>query len=212
MSAAFIVSAILLVAVLVLFIDERKTSSGLRDDIKQQRETIDKFLEKRDGKQADPQEELELTQESICDAVRYNGYVPDPLDGGVLFKIQGENYVIRTDRLPYTCIDKSYTIDPSHYDMPLLREAGREVTDTIFIGKILFSTDSTSLNFQVDAYEPAYKHFRDSLECYINIIHNMQERLHEVYEKKQKQKEEQKQLDAFGFRKDESAPNHKILS
>ena len=148
MSAAFMVSAILLVAVLVLFIDERKTSCGLRDDIKQQRETI----------------------------------------------------------------DKSYTIDPSSYDMPLLREAGREVTDTIFIGKILFSTDNTSLYFQDDAYEPAYKHFRDSLECYINIIHNMQDRPHEVYEKKQKQKEEQKQLDAFGFRKDESAPNHKILS
>ena len=154
-----------------------------------------------------------LDERLVIEAIKYNGYVPGTDEGCVAFMIQGERYFIRTDRLPYFMLEKPYSINPEDYDMALFRQSASKVTEELFIGKVQLSEDGKTLRFQADAYEPTYGHCRDSLGCYLNIIHEMQRRLHEVYEGLKQQKENQKQLATFGYRTDEFKPGeNKILS
>ena len=222
MILALIFSVLAAIVFFSLFLDERSTLSDRNREIKDLEKTISNLsarpaethparVEQRGL--VDDQNNWDMTPQLVGDVVRYNGYIPETLERGVIFRIQGETYLIRTDRLPYIWLEKSYSIDPGDYDMPLLKEAAREITEGIFIGKTLITDDNTSLRFQADAFEPKYGHFRDALGCYLDVIHNMQNRLREVYEEKRKQKENQQQLESMGFRQKEEAPGeHKILS
>ena len=97
--------------------------------------------------------------------------------------------------------------------MALLRKAAGKVTDELFIGKVSITDDGETLRFQADAYEPSYGHFRDSIGCYLGVIHETQKRLHDVYDEMVRQKESQKELASYGFRSDESLTGeNKVLS
>ena len=224
MAIALIISVVVAILFISLFIDERNSTAGYRNEIKEQKKTIERLYAERGGNSGsvvisrprgtvDDQDQWELTPELVVDVLKYNGYVPSIEDGFVFFIIQGERYFIRTDRLPYFMLEKPYTINSENYDLELFRQAAVKVTDEIFIGKVSISDDGETLRFQADAYEPSYGHCRDSLQCYVNIIHQMQKRLHEVYEEMQKQRENQKQLEAIGFRTGENKTGeNKIMS
>ena len=85
--------------------------------------------------------------------------------------------------------------------------------EELFIGKVSITDDGETLRFQADAYEPSYGHFRDSIGCYLGVIHETQKRLHDVYDEMVRQKESQKELASYGFRSDESLTGeNKVLS
>lgn len=225
MVIALIISITVAVIFISLFIDERSSTAGYRNEIKEQKKTIEHLYAERgaDGgngvvisrprSSVDDQEQRELTPELVEDALKYNGYVPAAEDMFVVFMIQGERYFVRTDRLPYFMIEKPYSLDKDKYDIVLLREAASRITDSIFIGKIFLSEDGENLRFQADAYEPTYGHLRDSIGCYLGVIHEMQKQLHDVYEDMLKRKENQKEFESLGFRTgQEVTGDSKILS
>lgn len=211
MTAALIIFSIVVAGVFCfLFIGERQQSAGLRKEVKQLEEQLGNS--KSEGKDVN-QDRQALNPALVAEALKYNGYVPNPEEGYVLFMIQGERYFIRTDNLPYMMLDKPYSIDPGKYDMALLRKAAGKVTDELFIGKVSITDDGETLRFQADAYEPSYGHFRDAIGCYLGVIHETQKRLHDVYDEMVRQKESQKELASYGFRSDESQPGeNKVLS
>ena len=193
MVAALIISICVAIIFLGLFISERSSSEEFRKEISGQKKAMDRLRDElMAGKgnevsdhleKADGQEARKLTVELVSEALKYNG------------------------------LDKPYSIDPGKYDMALLRKAAGKVTDELFIGKVSITDDGETLRFQADAYEPSYGHFRDSIGCYLGVIHETQKRLHDVYEEMVKQKENQKELASYGFRSDESQPGeNKVLS
>ena len=223
MVAALIISVCVAIIFLGLFISERSSSEEFRKEISGQKKALDRLHDELvagkgndvSGRPETPggQEARKLTGELVSEALKYNGYVPAPEEGYVLFMIQGEKYFIRTDNLPYMMMDKPYSIDPAQYDMALLRKAASKVTDELFIGKVTITDDGETLRFQADAYEPSYGHFLDAIGCYLGVIHEMQKRLHDVYDEMVKQKENQKELASYGFRSEESTPGeNKVLS
>lgn len=123
-----------------------------------------------------------LTQELVCEAVRFNGFVPTPEDDYVMFMVEGEKYFIQTERIPYLLIDKSYAIQKDDYDMDLFRKAAFEVTSQIIMGKVIISEDGSSLRFNLDSFENSYEHFRDALPTFIGIINETQQRFSRRYD------------------------------
>ena len=223
MVAALIISICVAIIFLGLFISERSSSEEFRKEISGQKKAFDRLRDElMAGKgndvsghleTADGHEARKLTGELVSEALKYNGYVPNPEEGYVLFMIQGERYFIRTDNLPYMMLDKPYSIDPGKYDMALLRKAAGKVTDELFIGKVSITDDGETLRFQADAYEPSYGHFRDAIGCYLGVIHETQKRLHDVYDEMVKEKENQKELASYGFHSGESLTGeNKVLS
>ena len=97
--------------------------------------------------------------------------------------------------------------------MALLKVAATRVTESIFIGKTVIDDDGETLRFVADAYEPTYSHLRDAIGAYLSVINDMQGRLHDVYEDMCKKRENQKELESYGFTtgQDNSGQN-KVLS
>ena len=211
MALALIISIVVAVVFVSLYIDERSTAAAYREEIQEQKKAIARSPSEHGI--IDDQDLRKLTSELVTDIIKYYGYVPSEFDGFVAFMIQGERYFIRTDRLPYLVLEKPYTISPDKYDLVLFRKAAAMLTDEIFIGKVSISEDGETLRFGADAYEPTYGHCRDALGCYLNIIHHMQKRLHEIYEELLNQKDNQKKLETIGFRTGESKTGeNKLLS
>lgn len=211
MALALIISIVVAVVFVSLYIDERSNAAAYREEIQEQKKAIARSPS--DHGMIDDQDLRKLTPELVTDIIKYYGYVPGEFDGFVAFMIQGERYFIRTDRLPYLALEKQYTIDPDKYELGLFRKAAAMLTDEIFIGKVSISEDGETLRFGADAYEPTYGHCRDALVCYLNIIHQMQNRLHEIYEELLNKKDNQKKLEAIGFRTGESKTGeNKLLS
>ena len=132
-----------------------------------------------------------LTKELVCEAVRFNGYVPTPEDGYVMFMVEGEKYFIQTERIPYLLIDKSYAFQQDDYDMDLFRKAASEVTSQIIMGKVIISEDGSSLRFNLDSFENRYEHFRDALPTFIGIINETQQRFGRRYDELKAEQERQ---------------------
>ena len=183
MITAFVTSTIVAIIFICLFIEEHHSMKEYLKENKEQR--------KVDLPAADEnsQDLWEITPQLISDAVKFAGYVPLVSDNFVEFRIQGEKYFIRTERLPYLTVDKGYVVDPEDFDIELMRQAAAIVTRDIFIGKITLSDDGTVLRFQADAFEPSYGHFRDSIQNYLSIIVDTQERFREVYDDLREKKE-----------------------
>ena len=106
MVAALIISICVAIIFLGLFISERSSSEEFRKEISGQKRALDRLRDELvAGKgndvsghmeTADGQEARKLTGELVSEALKYNGYVPNPEEGYVLFMIQGERYFIRT--------------------------------------------------------------------------------------------------------------------
>ena len=122
-----------------------------------------------------------LTIEKIADAIRMEGYFPDIEEGGVSFKVQGERYFVSTDRFPLLFIVKSYSIDPTVWEMDLLREAAHRMSDNLIMVKASISDDDRAMNFFVAAQDRNFESFRANFVSYLSVLFDGQQMLGDEY-------------------------------
>ena len=208
MVIALILSVSVAIIFAGLFFDERGTVKEYSDENKSQRAEISRL---RDTAQVTPGEALvarptvddqdlwNLTPDLVADVVKYNGYVPDKKEDAVFFMVQGERYVVPTDRLPYLLVMKRFSIDKEKYDIVLLRQAAATTTDARLIGKVSLSDDGGVLCFFVSAIEPKYGHFRDVFNEYVSIINDLENMFGETYNQMVRDKEDIAKFEANGI-------------
>lgn len=211
MITALIITVTVAIIFIALFLDERGTVKEYRDENKSQRTEITRLSEVARKASSEPGEALvskplvddqdnwALTPDLVADVVKFNGYVPDKKEDAVFFMVQGERYVVPTDRLPYLLVMKRFSIDKEKYDIVLLRQAAAKTTDARLIGKVSVSDDGGVLCFFVSAIEPKYGHFRDVLNEYVSIINDLETCLGETYNQMLSDKEDISKLEANGI-------------
>ena len=122
-----------------------------------------------------------LTVEKIADAIRMEGYVPEKEGNLVSFKAQGEGYYVDTDRLPMFFLVKWYNVDPTAWDMDILRAAAHKMSDDLVMVKAGVSEDDKTLNFFIAAQDRNYESFRTNLVYYLHILNDGQQKLAQEY-------------------------------
>lgn len=124
----------------------------------------------------------QLDKESVMEAIRYNGYVPDADENWITIMVQGELYVIDPDRFPIMTIMKPYSLDHNKRDMNLLHMAAQQVSDELIMAKVIFTGEhEDGIAFQLVAIENKYGHFKDCLTKYISIIEEAHTRTNNIY-------------------------------
>ena len=211
MITAFIITLTVAIIFIALYLDERGTVKEYRDENKSHRAEITRLSEVARKASSEPGEALvsrppvddqdnwALTPDLVADVVKFNGYVPDKKEDAVFFMVQGERYVVPTDRLPYLLVMKRFNIDKEKYDIGLLRQATATVTDAKLIGKVSLSDDGWILCFFVSAIETKYGHFRDVFNEYVSIINDLETCLGETYNQMLSDKEDISKLEANGI-------------
>ena len=215
MVAALIISICVAIIFLGLFISERSSSEEFRKEISGQKRALDRLRDELvAGKgndvsghmeTADGQEARKLTGELVSEALKQ---AADRSGPSVFIGRYGKSSDIRRilethPQLQAKADRGTFFYRPwGSYEELVKRVDSRSITD-----------DGETLRFQADAYEPSYGHFRDSIGCYLGVIHETQKRLHDVYDEMVRQKESQKELASYGFRSDESLTGeNKVLS
>ena len=175
---------------LIIFQDNKNTKLSVENRLMKDR--MDSLREKLAEKA--PAAEDPLTVESIQEAIRHAGYVPNVLnDDWVKFMIQGDAYNVQTDRLPRVFVDRGFTLDPNEWDMEILRHAAHLMSDELAMVKALIikNDDETwAIRFMVAAEDRNYSSFRDNLQDYIELIEEGRRRMGDIYEEIIKRKRE----------------------
>ncbi len=122
-----------------------------------------------------------LTVDKIADAIRMEGYFPEMEGNLVSFKVQGEGYYVDTDRLPMFFLVKWYNVDPTAWDMELLRTAAHKMSDDLVMVKAGVSEDDKTINFFIAAQDRNYESFRTNLVYYLHILNDGQQKLAQEY-------------------------------
>ena len=122
-----------------------------------------------------------LTVDKIADAIRMEGYFPEKEGNLVSFKAQGEGYYVDTDRLPMFFLVKWYNVDPTAWDMDILRAAAHKMSDDLVMVKAGVSEDDRTLNFFIAAQDRNYESFRANLVYYLHILNDGQQKLAQEY-------------------------------
>ena len=122
-----------------------------------------------------------LTVDKIADAIRMEGYFPEKDGNLVSFKAQGEGYYVDTDRLPMFFLVKWYNVDPTAWDMDILRTAAHKMSDDLVMVKAGISEDDKTLNFFIAAQDRNYESFRTNLVYYLHILNDGQQKLVQEY-------------------------------
>lgn len=172
------VSIVIIAVLAVLLVERFLENRRLSRDILQQQETNRELLKRVSAPAGDPEP---LTVERIAEAIRKEGFLPDVEEAGVRFKAQGENYFVDTERLPLFFLVKGYNLNPDDWDVDLLREAARQMSDDLAMVKANIASDNRSLNFFVGAQDRNYESFRSNLVSYLHILEDGQRRMNEEY-------------------------------
>lgn len=122
-----------------------------------------------------------LSVDKIADAIRMEGYFPEKEGNLVSFKAQGEGYYVDTDRLPMFFLVKWYNVDPTAWDMDILRAAAHKMSDDLVMVKAGVSEDDKTLNFFIAAQDRNYESFRANLVYYLHILNDGQQKLAQEY-------------------------------
>ena len=122
-----------------------------------------------------------LTVDKIAEALRMEGYCPEKEGDLITFKVQGEGYYVDTDRLPMFFLVKWYNVDPTAWDMDLLRAAAHKMSDDLVMVKAGISDDDKTLNFFIAAQDRNYESFRANLVYYLHILNDGQQKLAQEY-------------------------------
>jgi hypothetical protein len=118
-----------------------------------------------------------LTVDNIADAIRMEGYFPEKEGNLVSFKAQGEGYYVDTDRLPMFFLVKWYNVNPTAWDMDILRAAAHKMSDDLVMVKAGVSEDDKTINFFIAAQDRNYESFRANLVYYLHILMDGQQKL-----------------------------------
>ena len=140
--------------------------------------------------QHEPVEELPLTVDSIMEAVRFAGYVPEKHDTWVRFMVSGEPFLIDTERLPQFFVVRDFGVDTKEWEMDLLKHAAHLMSDDLIMIKAIFCEDAQNceLRFFVAAMDRNYASFRENLTRYLSLIQEGQGRMNEIYQNLVKEK------------------------
>ena len=122
-----------------------------------------------------------LTIDKIADAIRMEGYFPEMEGDLVTFKVQGEGYYVDTERLPMFFLVKWFNVDPTAWDMDILRAAAHKMSDDLVMVKAGVSEDDKILNFFIAAQDRNYESFRANLVYYLHILNDGQQKLAQEY-------------------------------
>ena len=76
---------------------------------------------------------------------------------------------------------KIFVFDPNVDDIDLMHKAAHQVSDEMVIAKVLFSDDENKIYFSISAIENKYRHSRDCLPKYVEIIDEAQSRFVRIY-------------------------------
>ena len=170
---------VVVVVLLALFESKRQDCKRLERDYKKHESQQDHV---RKPICVDDVDNRLLTKESVMEAIRYNGYVPDADECWVTFMVQGGRYSIDVERLPVLTMIKHYNLDRKEWDMDLMHKAAHQVSDELIMGKVLFTgEEEDGIDFQISAIENKYGHFKDCLTRYISIIEESQARMSKIY-------------------------------
>ena len=133
-----------------------------------------------------------LSVDGIEQAVRHMGYLPDRSEHWIRFMAAGEPYFIETSRLPVVFLIRQFSVDVKDWDMDLLKHAAHLMSDDLIMVKATFDDDEKDpgVRFFVAALDANCASFSDNLPRYLSIIDDGRKRMHEIYERLVKEKEE----------------------
>ena len=185
---AIAITSILAILFLCLYISKNQDYTSLQKDNQWLKEQREQACTKTNEETAN---DKPLNQDSAMEAIRFNGFVPEADGHWIKFMSQGERFLIDAERFPVLVLMKHYNLDQAEYDMDLMHQAAHQVSDDIIMGKVLFTGDNEDgIAFQLAAIENKYRHFRDSLTRYINIVEETQSRMSHLYNEMDKKKKE----------------------
>ena len=187
---ATIISILIAAVLAVLLVDRILANRKLSERMAQLQETNLELLKRIPVTDAGAAEGPKpLTVDTIVDAVRFNGFIPEKNKETVSFRAQGENYQIEADRLPLFFIVKGFNVNTEEWDLDLMREAAARVSDEVAIVKADVSDDAKILRFFVGAHDRNYESFRDNLTSYMSILESGQRFFRDEYDRMEKEQE-----------------------
>ena len=171
------------VALGVFLWDRFLAGRRLKESLKEQKVANQELLKripvaKENGPDLEP-----LTLDKIADAVRFNGYVPEKRKDSLVFRVQGENYLVDAEQLPLFFVVKGFNVNPAEWEMDVLREAAHIMSDKLAMVKATIFDDDSGLRFFVGAQDRNYESFKDNLMSYLRIIENAERVMHEEYDR-----------------------------
>ena len=127
-----------------------------------------------------------VTEDTIKEAIRYNGFVPDENENFIFFRVSGDQYTIPKEDLPKIYIIQYHVDDKADWDMDLLQHAAHLMSDELMMVKVLldeYEGDDTKFGFRsfVAALDRNYESFRDNLVSYTQMIDSGFSRMMEIY-------------------------------
>ena len=131
-----------------------------------------------------------LTIDKIAEAIRMEGYFPEKEGDLITFKVQGEGYYVDTERLPMFFLVKWFNVDPTAWDMDILRAAAHKMSDDLVMVKAGVSEDDRTLNFFIAAQDRNYESFRANLVYYLHILNDGQQKLVQEYNRMLEEKKD----------------------
>ena len=188
---ATIISILIATVLAILLVDRILANRKLSERMAQQQETNLELLKRIPVTDAGAAEGPKpLTVDTIVDAVRFNGFIPEKNNETVSFRAQGENYQIEAERLPLFFIVKGFNVNPEEWDQDLMREAAAKMSDEIAIVKADVSDDGKVLRFFVGAHDRNYESFRDNLTPYLSILESGQRFFRNEYDRMENEQKE----------------------
>ena len=171
------------VALGVFFWDRFLAGRRLKESLKEQKEANQELLKripvaKESGPDLEP-----LTLDKIAEAVRFNGYVPEKRENSLVFRVQGDNYLVDAEQLPLFFVIKGFNINPAEWEMDVLRDAAHILSDKLALVKATIFDDDSGIRFFVGAQDRNYESFKDNLMSYLRIIENAERVMHEEYDR-----------------------------
>lgn len=141
-----------------------------------------------------------LTVDDIVQVLRALAYEPDVQEDCLAFKKEDETFVIDTDRLPrWFFVRKSFLADPRDWDFELLQRAAHQMSDELIMVKADISDKADEAGCRVlriflAAMDRTPDGLRANLPNYIDIIEGGQQRLTELYNEYEKEKNDSSSL------------------
>jgi len=129
-----------------------------------------------------------LSAENLMESIKSAGFViRDRVgDGGIVFSRDGEKYVILTERQPSIIIERRYTFDPEEWDIEVMRQAARQMSEDITMVKVRIEEDpecegNQRLVFFLTAIERTVDGFSGNLEDYLEVLNQGREKMTDIF-------------------------------
>lgn len=186
----FLAGVCTILLVLLLVLDNKITNLVVENESLKRR--WDEIIDRQQIPTAKTDQSGPLSVDGIERAVRHMGYLPDRSEHWIRFMAAGEPYFIETSRLPVVFLIRQFSVDVKDWDMDLLKHAAHLMSDDLIMVKATFDDDEKDpgVRFFVAALDANCASFSDNLPRYLSIIDDGRKRMHEIYERLVKEKEE----------------------